>query len=131
MHRQRKFIERHRKLYNEWLRRPAGRYLALRTAAKRAGLGFDIPREHHAKLLLLSCTYCGGPLNESGHGVDRKDPSMGYVKTNVVPCCVTCNRIKNKLLTFDEMKVAMLAVMEHRRAEHAVEGRAHMQVPAA
>lgn len=37
------------------------------------------------------CTYCGGV---SGGGLDRVDSSIGYVLSNVVPCCSVCNGMK-------------------------------------
>lgn len=61
------------------------------------------------------CEYCNKViLNEKGIGLDRLDNSLGYVKTNVVPCCGDCNYIKGTRLTHDEMKVAMKAVLEFR-----------------
>ena len=29
--------------------------------------------------------------------IDRKDPTIGYLKSNCVPACTQCNRIKNDL----------------------------------
>lgn len=31
----------------------------------------------------------------SMNGVDRADPSLGYIPTNCVPCCAMCNMMKN------------------------------------
>lgn len=94
----------------------AGRYSALRRAAKDLGIPLCVsPEEHHA-LLMFPCDYCAGPLNGTGSGLDRIDSSLGYAIGNVVPCCVACNRIKNVYLTHAEMKAAMAAVLALRNS---------------
>lgn len=62
------------------------------------------------------CTYCQKSiLKETGIGLDRINNDIGYVATNVVPCCGVCNKIRNVHLTHEEMKVAMCAVIEFRK----------------
>jgi hypothetical protein len=113
------FYEAHKEelrvVNNRWARTLKGRWSDLQRAVRNSGLPSDITRENHAHLLTLPCAYCGGPLNESGHGCDRKDARFGYTEDNVVSCCVVCNRVKNVYLTFEEMKVAMRAVLEYRK----------------
>ncbi len=92
-----------------------GRWKALLEAAAKKGMEFDITKEKHADLLQLPCEYCGQELNPTGSGLDRKDSSVGYILANVVPCCRNCNRVKNSILTYEEMKAAMNAVMFLRR----------------
>lgn len=36
-------------------------------------------------------------------GIDRKDNSLGYTLSNVVPCCQTCNRAKFKM-TYEQFQ---------------------------
>jgi len=115
-HHYEKFKPKYRASQRDWLKTLAGRYLALRTAARRSGLKFGITKEQHAELLSHPCRYCEKPLNSSGHGLDRKRWKIGYVFSNVVPCCAVCNRIKNKYLTHEEMLVAMRAVNEYRKS---------------
>lgn len=96
-------------------RTPAGRYTALKRAAKDKGLGFDITPEQHAIILIAeTCYYCHGSLSPTGHGLDRIDNNLGYLVSNVVPSCVSCNRIRNRYLTHEEMAVAMRAVLDYR-----------------
>lgn len=75
-----------------------------------------------------NCDYCGkGPdklVRNGNHrsqllytGVDRKDSNKGYNPDNVVTCCTSCNIIKNNLLTYEEMKVAMNAILEYRKGD--------------
>lgn len=60
----------------------------------------------------MDCHYCGYPVSgrsnltsttNTGAGLDRKDPSKGYVKKNVVPSCFMCNRAKSCWFTYEEM----------------------------
>lgn len=48
-----------------------------------------------------TCHYCGRAVEEVQ--MDRKAPSVGYVKTNVVQCCSHCNRFKSNLVSYKEM----------------------------
>ena len=45
-----------------------------------------------------NCHYCGvaGP-----NGIDRIDSTIGYKKTNCVPCCKHCNYVKGNLQITD------------------------------
>jgi hypothetical protein len=61
---------------------------------------------------IKTCYYCGGPIRwveYCGRGpgsqkfnLDRKDNSVGYLKSNVVVCCTRCNRAKSNHFTHDE-----------------------------
>lgn len=73
-----------------------------------------------------NCVYCGkGPdkyaRNSNSQskflytGVDRKDSNKGYNHDNIVSCCTECNRVKNNVLSYEEMKVAMNAVLNYRK----------------
>jgi hypothetical protein len=48
-----------------------------------------------------SCCYCGEELKWNAHGsarkinLDRIDSSLGHTKSNCVPCCRVCNRMKS------------------------------------
>jgi len=49
------------------------------------------------------CHYCHKDFSKNiGHGLDRKDCSLGYIANNVVPCCGECNSIKGNKLTYEE-----------------------------
>lgn len=49
-----------------------------------------------------SCTYCGTKTEPIG--MDRIDNNKGHYMENVVPCCSTCNKVKNNIFTVEEMK---------------------------
>lgn len=74
-----------------------------RKAAKEKG--FDLTFEEFVSISKMDCHYCGAkPSPTRGHrewsaiiftnGLDRVDPSMGYLRSNVVPCCKDCNVAK-------------------------------------
>jgi hypothetical protein len=78
----------------------------------------SIPYAQYLARISSPCVYCQTSLlNETGCGLDRLDNSLGYAADNVVPCCGTCNQIKNVHLTYEEMKVAMIAILEYRRGK--------------
>jgi hypothetical protein len=62
------------------------------------------------------CIYCGLLIRATGSGLDRIDNSKDYTIDNVNPCCGTCNDIRGDNLTVEEMKVAMNAVLQHRKS---------------
>jgi hypothetical protein len=89
-----------------------GRYRLAKSSAKKRGLEFSLSFEEYDSLVKgNACHYCDGKLPETGVGIDRKDSAVGYHFTNLVPCCFTCNTMKNAFLTYEEM----LLVWNYRR----------------
>jgi 5-methylcytosine-specific restriction endonuclease McrA len=69
---------------------------------------WGLSHEEFGQLTSQPCHYCGkAPLQKCfGYlysGLDRKDNAKGYHVRNVVPCCMKCNSIKGKHLTYEEM----------------------------
>lgn len=75
------------------------------SAYKKRGkiLGFDFTKEEFEKITSSNCYYCGDPPkssfrgrngNYTYNGVDRVNNELGYLKSNCVPCCEQCNRMK-------------------------------------
>ena len=48
------------------------------------------------------CYYCGGPLPQTGLGIDRKDNSKGYVLDNIIPSCRDCNIMRNDIWSYED-----------------------------
>ena len=63
------------------------------------------------------CHYCKGPIlrepyptkkpgnkhiTYTGYYLDRKNPKIGYVRTNCVSCCTSCNWLKSDKFTHEE-----------------------------
>lgn len=70
-----------------------GRVGSYKGNAKYRGLDYSLSDQLATSLLSANCHYCG----ESGYGIDRLNSSKGYVQSNCVPCCTTCNIMKNTL----------------------------------
>ena len=77
--------------------------------ARRRGLEYNLTRDEFKTLIESNCHYCGTEPNTLNHvsrvkdnefyrnGIDRVDNSKGYISTNVVSCCKTCNIAKNNM----------------------------------
>lgn len=84
--------------------RPGAKLARLRAAAKQRGLEVELTLEEYTKLIDIGrCHYCGARPPDTGHGIDRKDPLLGYTLRNVVVACDACNRIKADLFSCDQM----------------------------
>jgi len=88
--------------------------------ARKKGYEFDIDLPFFWQLVWEDCVYCGAkPSNECRgfkyNGLDRVDNTVGYTRSNTVPCCARCNGIKGKYLTFREM-VLVMEVLKRGRA---------------
>lgn len=86
-------------------------YRKYKYGAKKRNYEFLLSIEDFSILIKKSCYYCDSiPSNKqksrriykedfifSYQGIDRKDNKIGYVSSNVVPCCIVCNRAKSSL----------------------------------
>lgn len=80
-------------------------YKGYKLSARNRGLLFELTKEEFREISQQNCYYGGeSPSNIcKGHilgsdfiynGIDRIDNTKGYIKGNVVPCCIKCNKIK-------------------------------------
>lgn len=60
--------------------------------AKKRGYVFDLTMEDFMEFWEKPCYYCSDLVEYIG--IDRRDNSKGYIKTNVVSCCSQCNFFK-------------------------------------
>lgn len=74
-----------------------------KSRAKNRKVEWGLTVEEFTYLRSRPCTYCEGPLPESGAGLDRVDSALGYIRANSIPCCAICNHLKHSNLNFDEM----------------------------
>jgi hypothetical protein len=88
-------------------------------AAKRTGQPLTITRQHYDELLSQDCHYCGLSTNETGTGLDRKNPGGPYSVENCVPACWFCNAKKAHLFTYEEMLILGKVIREIRLARCA------------
>lgn len=70
-------------------------YLKYKQIAPKRKLIFDLTIETFKKYFRSTCYYCGE--NMINVGFDRVDNSIGYVESNIVPCCTTCNLMKRAM----------------------------------
>jgi len=78
------------------------------TATKRK-LSWNLDSIEVFNLIQQPCFYCGTKVNfpETRNGIDRLDNNLGYITTNVVPCCYVCNIAKHQLSISDFKKHIM------------------------
>lgn len=105
--------------FNEWQRlyskdycyTPSGRYIWLKSSARRKGRDVEFTRQEFTEWLgqqSLSCHYCGqalilGEKGWSAFSIDRRDNSGGYALDNIVLACKRCNVIKGQWFTEEQM----------------------------
>ena len=95
---------------------PKRRFNQLKNGARHRGLpiGFDFAW-YEKRMTGEICHYCGGALPETGHGLDRKDSSLGYSPENCVPCCKACNEIRgHDNVSYSEMLIVAKVLRELR-----------------
>lgn len=73
--------------------------------SKRKNREFTLSPEEFIEIILSNCFYCGRlPSNNlykgkerrsfNYSGIDRVNNDLGYIKSNCVPCCSSCNSAK-------------------------------------
>jgi len=87
--------ERSRRLAFEHRRTPHGAFSLYKGNAKRRSIPFLISFDEFMGFWGKPCFYCGSHIDHIG--IDRKRNSIGYIISNLNPCCGTCNRMKTKM----------------------------------
>lgn len=78
-----------------WYRKsPKALFNLYQKKAPGRGLEFTLTLDEFITLVMQPCVYCGAVPTER-NGIDRVDNAVGYVASNVVPCCFTCNQMKS------------------------------------
>jgi len=90
--------------------------------ALKRGYEFNLTFDEFKKLVLSNCYYCGiEPSNlyfrnyydAPYNGIDRINNKVGYLLSNVVPCCKICNIAKNNN-TYDEFMKWIDRLINHK-----------------
>ena len=95
-----------------------------RDNARKKSIPFELTNGQMEKMFKSVCFYCGREPyrtlkkpNCYGHyvcnGIDRKDNSKGYTKSNCVSCCLECNFMKNTY-HIDEFLKLIRMIYENR-----------------
>lgn len=58
---------------------------------------FEIDEIYYNSLLEMPCHYCNNYFENGCQGIDRLQSNLNYTIDNCVPCCKTCNILKNTL----------------------------------
>lgn len=69
-----------------------GVFNSYKKAAKKRNYPFLLPLSIFKYYYKKECYYCGDAIKKVGF--DRKVNSIGYLISNVVPCCGICNKMK-------------------------------------
>lgn len=106
-------------------------YSGYKRRAKIRNVEFSISREDFGALVSKDCNYCGIPPHQElkrlktkktqiiYNGIDRYDPTQGYVLGNCVSCCYYCNHAKADL-TFDQWKSHLLTIFKFLRVSNEI-----------
>lgn len=73
---------------------PKRRYGQLLKKCKDKDRETDLTEADVMAITKSNCFYCGQPNLSTGHGLDRVDSNVSYLKGNVVSCCPSCNYLK-------------------------------------
>ncbi len=98
-------------------------YKMYQDSAKNRNLFFDLDKNDVREITQKTCEYCGSSPNNIAqgktiygiyryNGIDRVDNSLGYIKSNCVPCCIMCNKMKLNL-DIDIFKRHVKKISEH------------------
>ena len=94
-------------------------YATYRTNAHSRNLIFELSKEQCFTLFQEPCAYCGELTSNKRegflyNGIDRVDNNMGYLWSNCVPCCRSCNRMKNSSSLSDLL--SWVALIKNKQA---------------
>lgn len=100
---------------------PNVRFVVAKSAAKSRNIIWSLSKQEYTEIISKSCYYCNNNFGDNnincGVGLDRINNSMGYAVDNVVSCCAKCNFVRGTILTPEETKVAIQAIIEFRKRE--------------
>ena len=72
-------------------------YNGYKMSSETRHISFQLSNEEFDILLKLPCYYCKLFIKDGCNGIDRLNSNGPYSSENVVPCCKTCNSMKNDL----------------------------------
>lgn len=114
-----------RRISNRFVRTLKGRHAALRVSLRQNRVPkHDLLWDINFYVQLIEdgkCHYCDGPLNPTSHALDCKNSKIGHRCFNVVPCCRSCNWIKMKSMSYEEMML-LSPVLKQIQAERTKGG---------
>lgn len=76
-------------------KRPERKYEIYKHSARIKNLEFNLSFEQFMTLWRKPCSYCQEEIDSIG--IDRFDNEIGYILSNIISCCKTCNYMKREL----------------------------------
>jgi len=80
--------------------------------AKLRKLSCEISKQTFLDVIQQNCHYCQNSFEKGCRGIDRINSKIGYIYGNIVPCCYSCNVMKN-ILSADEFFHHLLKIYKH------------------
>ncbi len=68
-----------------------------KAGARLRGLNIELDDQAMLTMFRQPCFYCGIAAGVKFNGIDRLDSTLGYIESNVVTACSTCNMGKQRL----------------------------------
>jgi hypothetical protein len=91
--------EKFKQKYLNYRNSPMGRYISIKIQANQRNIDFNLTKDFVNQFWDANCHYCESKLDIPRF--DRINSNLGYMENNVVPCCQTCNYMKNHLTKVD------------------------------
>ncbi len=79
---------------DSWKSNPDRLYRECKRSAAKRNIEFKLTKKEFFSFKDSICHYCGDKLYRIS--LDRVDNVLGYFKSNLVPCCTSCNFLKHK-----------------------------------
>lgn len=116
LERVRKWNKEHKEEKDAYYSSAKGKFVSAKASAKARKLVWTISFDEYKEIISRLCYYCNGELPWKGSGLDRVDnnPLVGYVLSNVVPCCATCNYMRQES-TVQEFKDQIIKIAKNLR----------------
>lgn len=97
------------------------RFVVAKSGAKSRNIIWGMSKQEYTEIISKPCYYCSNNFGDNnincGVGLDRVNNSMGYTVDNVVSCCAKCNFVRGTILTPEETKIVIQAIIEFRKRE--------------
>lgn len=112
---------RERNYSSEKMLNPLSHFRKYIESACKRNIQFELNLEEFIAIVSNPCNYCEYYSKVEVIGIDRVDSSLGYIKSNIVPCCQKCNMMKGEL-TLNEFKehVNKLSVIFLKASENTI-----------
>lgn len=88
------------------------RYSKFIYEAKMRKINCEISKQTYLNVIKQSCNYCHNDFINGCRGIDRINSKIGYIYGNIVPCCYSCNIMKN-ILSVEEFFHHLLKIYKH------------------